>query len=518
VPAEEAISGERADPVAASPRVARGKAIYLTGISPSGHPIRAQLAGGGADVPAAVLTCGNCHGRDGIGRAEGGILPATITWDELTKDYSPTHPSGRQRPAYDEPSVRKAITMGRDPAGRMLDDSMPRYLLTREDLDDLLAYLKELGRDSDPGITDQRLIVGTILAPASSLGAMNRAVKSVLSAFFQEVNDGGGIYGRRVELRCLEAPESARDRADAARRFLMRQETFALIAPFLAGSEETLTVAAEEEKVPILGPFTLDWRSGWPLNRYVFHLNSGLTDQARALAVFIGERLTGRRPTAAILFSASEAASREAAEEARGEFRRLGWGSVKLRPISPGAAARKSVDRLRTDAVEVVLILSHDGQEVKDLLDASSRGWHPLLLVPGGLAGKEALNSLSRAGDRLFLAFPTMPQDVTREGKAEYERLVAAHGLPGQQRSSQIAALAAAKVFVEAMTSVGRAASREKLIEQLEHLYQKPTGLTRPISFAPNRRFGTRGAYIVGIDPEQAKLVPVTGFIELPRD
>jgi hypothetical protein len=66
------------------------------------------------------------------------------------------------------------------------------------------------------------------------------------------------------------------------------------------------------------------------------------------------------------------------------------------------------------------------------------------------------------------------------------------------------------------MTAVGRAASVEKLIDELEHFYQKPTGLTRPITFGPNRRFGTVGAYIVAIDPKRAKLVPVSGFIEPP--
>jgi ABC-type branched-subunit amino acid transport system substrate-binding protein len=360
--------------------------------------------------------------------------------------------------------------------------------------------------------------VGTILAPASSLGEMNRAVKSALAAYFQEVNNRGGIYGRRVELRCFEAPASAGDRAPASRRFLMRPETFALVAPFIAGSEDELTGAARDEKVPVLGPFTLYPKSGSPLNRYVFYLHSGLADQARALAVFAADRLAGRQPTAAILFSEADDASREAAEEVRTEFRRLGWGAVELRPISRGTAARESVDHLRAENVEVVLVLSHEGQEVDDLLDASSRDWHPLVLVPGGLAGKETLKSLSIVRDRHFLSFPTLPLDTTREGMAEYERLAAAHGLPGEQRSFQIAALTAAKIFVEAMTSVGRTASREKLIEQLEKFHQKPTGLTRPITFGLNRRFGTRGAYIVRIDAEQAKLVPVTGFIELPAN
>ena len=465
-------------------------------------------------MPAAVLTCGNCHGRDGIGKPEGGIIPATINWDELTKDYGPTHPSGRQRPAYDEPSLRKAITIGRDPAGRMLDGSMPRYMLTHEDLDDLVAYLKELGSDSDPGITDKRLVVGTILAPASSLGEMNRAVKSVLAAYFREVNDRGGIYGRRLELLCFEAPASAEDRAVASRRFLMRQETFALVAPFIAGADDELTSAARDEKVPIVGAFTLYPTSDYPLNRHVFYLHSGLADQARALAVFAVRRLAGQTPAATVLIDEADPESRAAANGVQAECARMGWQEVALHPISRGANSSELMDHLKRKQPPVVFIITQSGRECIDLLNAGPTRWHPTVLMPGALAGKEILESRLGLQDRLFLSFPTLPLDQTREGTAEYERLAAAHGSPREHRSSQIEALAAAKVFVEAMTAAGRAASREKLIEQLEQFYQKPTGLTRPITFGPNRRVGTRGAYIVGIDPKRARLVLVSGFIE----
>jgi len=339
----------------------------------------------------------------------------------------------------------------------------------------------------------------------------------VLAAYFRELNDRGGIYGRRVELRFFEAPGSAEARASASRHFVVQQEVFALVAPFIAAAEEAVTTAARDEKVPIVGPFTLDPAPDAPLNRQVFYLHAGRAEQARALAVFAADRLTGQKPVAAILFSESDEAARRAIDGVCAEFRRLGWGSVELCPIAQGAPAGASVTHLRSARAGVVLILSHEGREVEDLRAACSQDWHPLVLVPGGLAGRKTLGSLSQVRDRLFLAFPTLPLDATEEGKAEYERLAAAHGLPKEQRSSQFAALASAKIFVEAMTAVGRAASREKLVEQLELFYQRPTGLTRSITFGPNRRVGARGVYILGVDPQEPKLVPVSGLIELPE-
>jgi ABC-type branched-subunit amino acid transport system substrate-binding protein len=386
---------------------------------------------------------------------------------------------------------------------------MPRYLLTREDLDDLVFFLKALGSDADPGLTDRAIVVGTILPPSSSLGELSRAVRSVLVAYFEEVNRRGGLYGRRLELRCAEAPEASEDRLGEARRFLGRRDTFALVAPFLAGAEDAVAEAARAENVPVVGPFTSSPKSGSPPNRYVFYLHSSLADQARALALFADGRLAGRKPSAILLFAEDDEEARSASQAVRAECLRLGWGRVE----GPSRVPPDQPDRMKFD---VAFVLSPGCREVEGLLAAGPTGRGPLVLIPGALAGKEVLDWASDVRDRLFLSFPTLPLDISPDGSAEYGRLAAAYKLPEGYRSSQIEALAAAKVLVEALTAAGRGVGRETLIDQLEHFYQRPTGLTRPITFGPNRRFGTRGAYIAGVAASRAKLVPVGGYIEPP--
>src|SRR5690349_5524175 len=61
-----------------------GKRIYFEGTSGDGGAITALVAGGTA-VPAAAVACATCHGEDGLGRAEGGVVPPAITWSALTK-------------------------------------------------------------------------------------------------------------------------------------------------------------------------------------------------------------------------------------------------------------------------------------------------------------------------------------------------------------------------------------------------------------------------------------------------
>ena len=305
------------------------------------------------------------------------------------------------------------------------------------------------------------------------------------------------------------APEASEDRLGEARRFLGRRDTFALVAPFLAGAEDAVAEAARAEKVPVVGPFTSSPKSGSPPNRYVFYLHSSLADQARALALFADGRLAGRKPSAILLFADDDEEARSASQAVRAECLRLGWGRVE----GPSRVPPDQPDRMKFD---VAFVLSPGCREVEGLLAAGPTGRGPLVLIPGALAGKEVLDWASDVRDRLFLSFPTLPLDITPDGSAEYGRLAAAYKLPEGYRSSQIEALAAAKVLVEALTAAGRGVGRETLIDQLEHFYQRPTGLTRPITFGPNRRFGTRGAYIAGVAASRAKLVPVGGYIEPP--
>jgi ABC-type branched-subunit amino acid transport system substrate-binding protein len=112
--------------------------------------------------------------------------------------------------------------------------------------------------------------------------------------------------------------------------------------------------------------------------------------------------------------------------------------------------------------------------------------------------------------DKVFLAFPTVPTDVSAAGAAEYNALLKKYNLkPSAHDAARFSAFAAAKILVEGLKLAGKDLSREGLMTALEGLYEFDTGLTPKISFGPNRRIGALGAYIVTIDPEK-KLFPAS--------
>jgi len=492
----------------AGEQVERGRRIYEEGVNPTGGEITAVMGDEGVEVPASAVPCASCHGRDGKGRPEGGVVPTDLTWANLSKPYGLVHPSGRKHPAYDVRTLKRAISLGIDPAGNKLHLVMPRYRLSLQDMEDLVAYLQQLGTGSEPGVSATELRIGVVLPPAGPLSGMGQAVRAALAARFEQLNQQGGLYGRRLEPRFLEAPVAADQRKAWTADFLDREQVFAGVAGFLAGADAELASLFEEKKIPLIGPFTLHPREAFPLNRYVFYLLPGVEAQGQALVHFVRTREDGK-PQAAVVAPAGEeldgavAAVRTAATSA-------GWPEpLVLRP-----AGEQDLERLAAKKPDPVFFLG-SGSEGRAFLQAADRlGWHPRFLATAAAADGSLFEAPAAFAGKIFLALPTAPGGPGPETTSAYKTLASAARLPTEHLSAQLSALAAAEVLIEALERAGRDVSREKLVDQLEALRAFATGYVPPVTYGPNRRLGARGAYVVRMDLQEKRLIQEGGWIE----
>jgi hypothetical protein len=122
--------------------------------------------------------------------------PPNITWRELTKPYGHTHSNGRKHGPFDTESLIKAVVEGVDPDGNKMHPSMPRYLLSEKDAHALIAYLRVIDKDLDPGLTGSSIKLGVLLPGQDN---DQNPLYALVRGFFTELNAKGGIYGRKVE-------------------------------------------------------------------------------------------------------------------------------------------------------------------------------------------------------------------------------------------------------------------------------------------------------------------------------
>lgn len=219
------------------------------------------------------------------------------------------------------------------------------------------------------------------------------------------------------------------------------------------------------DRVPLITPFPIA-----APDASSFFLYPTLEIQARALATSLGEE-----PRIAV--------EHDGTEEARVAAAALGTPS--------------------TAPTHLVLLGDVDVSAILQRLDESRQSPHILL------AGAAVTGELLASKRPISIAMPTLPSDITAEGRREFEAFLARHELPRTHLATQIATYATMKVFVEALKRAGRDVTREKLIASLERLYDFPTALTPAITFGRNRHIGSSGAHVISADGTKHEFVTV---------
>ncbi len=494
----------------------RGKRIYLRGTNAAGKETTAYMGNPPMEVPGSVMTCVNCHGYDGRGRPEGGVTPTDITWELLTKPYGVTHPSGRRHPPYSEALLERALVAGLDPAGNRLNPAtMPAYVMSREDMSDLVAYLKRVGTDLDPGLTDDTITLGTLVPSTGRLAEVGEAIRAVLSAYFADLNERGGISSRKIELRVAQCGQDPAETKEKVERFVEEEGVFAMVAAFIAGADSEIASVAQEKEVPLVGPSTLYPRIADPPNRQVFYLFSGVSEESRALVSFAAKTLKAGGARAAVVYP-EEAWTAEAASQVESQCRKSGWDKVTKIGYGRGRFDAGPLARqLSEGATSVVFFLGSGREEAALAQEAGKLGWKPNILSPGSLAGGDILEAPSSFQGRIFLSLPMSSSDQAPGAVTEFRAFAAKHKIAAGNLAVKISAYSAAKVLVQGLKQAGRDVSREKLIVALEGMYKFDTGLTPPITYGPNRRIGALGAHVVEVELEKKEMVRVGGWIEV---
>jgi ABC-type branched-subunit amino acid transport system substrate-binding protein len=492
-----------------TPAQAAGKQIYNEGTSPSGRPIDAILGEGSTRVPGNLMLCASCHGFDGKGRPEGGITPSIVTWDALMAPLRSKDVLGHRRPAYNLLSLRRAITHGVDPLGKSLGVTMPRYQISTRDLNNLIEYLRVLGKESEPGLTAASIRLGTIIPAAGPFAASGQHSVALIKAYFDELNLQGGIYGRRVDLLVLQASGTPGEVARQTERFVRTSNLFAMVGILYPGAETALADLMERLGVPAIGAFASNAEEDAALRSRSFYLLSGLSQQASVLVKFAGDHAQDPAAKVAVVYPESMV---HLANRVTEQCRTASLTAVTELKYAK-FEARRIAESLSGQNVATIFFLG-TGRELAEMLAAASGlHWQPTVYQPGPLAGEDVLRIAATFDDRVFLSFPTLPSDLEPDALGEYTALAIKHKLGQAQPARSLATLASAKVLIEGLRRSGQQLGREKFMSTMAAMYGFQTGLTPPISFGATKRIGALGAYVVKLDLKNKAFVPVESWV-----
>ena len=483
----------------------RGKRIYTTGETESGRVIRAEVQVSGPQSSASTLPCIQCHGEDGEGI---GVVVPSIRGEVLFSSIEHEH-AQRRHGTFDDASLARVIREGVDAAGNRLESTMPRYTMTDADMADLIAYLKRVGTELDPGLSVSTIRVGTVLPTQGSLAVVGNVMRKLLEAQFAEVNADGGIHGRRLELVVGEYGADDTPAFWAARDLVMEERPFAIIASFLPGFETELSELVKDQRVPHVGPYSMV--TGEAGGEFEYFTQPSIVEQTSALIQLATADMPAEK--VAVIYPKLKSFDHfaQAIVAPSGDAAAVRTLSYEM----SGLDAERLAESLRSGDTEAIVFLGSPPQFLAIANAADRAGWHPLLLAPARFAESVVFDVPEAFDGRIYLAYPALPDDYTEQGVIRFEILHQKYGLDFTESLAQVAAFSASQVLIEGLQRAGPGLSRESLIAALEQLTGFEPGLGPEVSFDEHRRIGVLGAHVLRPDLSKGWLDAEKRWIDL---
>lgn len=522
-----------ADAPAKDEALRQGEAMYLQGILPSGAPLQATIFGN-LTQEGKVVACTACHLRSGMGKLsddmETLVLPvsgAKLFAPLLGQEDIPGVTMKRlmfktPRPAYTDQTLAAALLTGKDPSGRSLDQTMPRYILDEESMRVIISYLKSLSATISPGVTEDEIRFATIIGEGVSTAdrdAMLLPLKAFLQLEWNEsLSDHLEQMSARISHKGRPAPEKRYRRAtldvwqlhgppetwaDQLKTFYAERPVFALLAGIVPGAWSPIHEFCEKNRIPCLLPITDlpkladDW--------YTLYFSKGFALEGEVAAKFLAQDAGLPLGTPVIQVSRDTDEGKALA----GSFSET-WKKLSEIPLTN-------------------LILSPEEQTGSDfwkkLSAANPQAAFAVWLAAADLTGIESLADEKQPPPALFLsatllggALPAMPDKIR-----DFTYIVHPARLPGEGGS--IEAIVAdwlkikdipntnmtisAKVFVlkgmlsKALVAMGNDSHRDFFLDLLDGAKEQATAsVTYPVlSFGPGQRYAANGCYVVQLTP-----------------
>jgi ABC-type branched-subunit amino acid transport system substrate-binding protein/cytochrome c553 len=187
--------------------IEKGRRIYMQGVLPSGAPLQGMRTG--EDYSGKQAACVSCHRPSGMGSVEGDIQVPPITGHYLyrtgelmltTMDPRSGKRFNQAHEPYADATLALAISKGQHVSGRDMSELMPRYLLKKDDMRVLTAYLKQLSNEYSPGATKDTVKFATVIT-ADTDPEKRRILLNTLERSFKQKNSSTVVGSKRTGRR-----------------------------------------------------------------------------------------------------------------------------------------------------------------------------------------------------------------------------------------------------------------------------------------------------------------------------
>ena len=341
----------------------------------------------------------------------------------------------------------------------------------------------------DPGVSDSSIAIGATAALTGLESAYYAPVAKGAEAYFEYVNDRGGVYGRTIDLKVENDEYDPAQTVLKTRELVEQDRVFAIFNSI--GNEQMLAVRSylNTAKVPQLFVGTG--------SRKVFQGSKQYPWTMAFLPSYVGEgRLYGRHiamhvPNAriAVLYENDDYGNdlRDGLRKGlHGTGRIVGAASYELTDEDMSA----QIASLKAMHANTLALFGQPKQVVQAFIAASRLGWQPHYYVSAASNDPDVMNLIATsAGKRVvegaissaFLKFVTDPNLAQDKGAKLYRSIMKTY-CDGCDSATlaYVYGMAAAYTLVDALKRAGKNLSRQALLLAATHLNETDNPFVRP--------------------------------------
>jgi branched-chain amino acid transport system substrate-binding protein len=329
---------------------------------------------------------------------------------------------------------------------------------------------------ADPGVTKDKITLGSFLPLQSGLAAGATQMKEGCDAYFKSVNEAGGVNGRKIEWIVENDSYNPQQTAAVVKKLVDRDGIFALVSTLGTVTNLAVLPFLAQRGVPIVNPAGGHQLLNKPTDKNVFGILPLSSEIGESMVDFAVGKLGAKR--VAIFFQNDQFGKdqRDGAVEALKKHSLQPVAEASYVPsdvdISAQAVAIKQAD---PDVVILGVIPKHGALFVKE---AQRLGWKPKIVghntvadpVVVDLAGAEALEGV-------YVNLMTAADSMDT---------------PAVKKANEILAMAGGIIMVEALRRAGDDLTRAKLISALESLGRFEPGVLPPIEWSASYHGGPK--------------------------
>jgi branched-chain amino acid transport system substrate-binding protein len=363
-------------------------------------------------------------------------------------------------------------------------------------------------KENRTGITTDEIRIGSSLALGGHAGYLGSQMLHGAKAYINQINDTGGIHGRKINLIALDDGYDPTRCLYNTQQLILEEKVFALFCYVGTPTVVRIIPLVNEAKIPLVGMFTGANRLREPINRYLINIRASYYQETKAVVDFFVQ--TMKLDKVAVFYQYDEYGF----DGLRGtEIALKPYGLI---PVAKGSYVRGTLDVaagldkiIESNAQAVVMIGTYDSC-ARFIQLARDQNFSPLFHNVSFVGSKELARRLGPIGEGVLVTQVVPPpqtdeKDETLPGVTEYMDLLKKYYPKSRPSFVGLEGYINAKILVEGLTRAGKDITREGFLQAIESIHEFDLGILNPLSFGKNDYQGLERVYFTRI--KQGKLV-----------